>query len=308
MLLLLDIGNSHTHAALAGAHGLRRQMVLPTQQWFGPEAEARLARWVGTARLSGAALCSVVPQATLLTQRALSRQWRLRALELTHRTVAGLGLNYPKPETIGPDRLANALAARHCFGAPVVAVDFGTATTIDVVDRQGNFRGGIIAPGLAALADYLHEKTALLPRVKLRQPRRAIGRSTEEAILIGVVCGYRGLVRELLKAIRRELGGRRVPVVATGGCARLVAAGLPEIKAVVPELTLTGLRLAWLANRGEAGRGQRGRGAGEQGSGGAGERGSGGARGGGGDSLAEAAVKWGEAERARREGIRIRTE
>jgi type III pantothenate kinase len=249
MLLLLDIGNTHTHAALADAQGLRRQTILPTQQWFGPAAQARLTAWVGTTRLQGAALCSVVPQATPLAQRALSRRWRLAALELTHRTVTGIGINYPKPETIGPDRLANALAARHCFGAPVVAVDFGTATTLDVVDRQGDFIGGIIAPGLTALTDYLHEKTALLPRVKLRQVRRAIGRSTEEAILIGIVRGFRGLVRELLKEVKRELGCRRVPVVATGGWSRLVAAGLPEIKAVVPELTLTGLRLAWLANQ-----------------------------------------------------------
>jgi len=250
MILLLDIGNTHTRAALAGTQGLGRQTTLLTRQWFGPQAQARLTDWVGTARLQGAALCSVVPQATPLAQRALMRRWRLVALELTHRTVIGLGINYPKPETIGPDRLANALAARHCFGAPVVAADFGTATTVDVVNRQGDFIGGVIAPGLAALADYLHDKTALLPRVKLRQVRRAIGRSTREAILIGVVRGYRGLVRELLKEVKRELGCQRVPVVATGGCARLVAAGLPEIKAVVPELTLTGLRLAWLASQG----------------------------------------------------------
>jgi type III pantothenate kinase len=116
-----------------------------------------------------------------------------------------------------------------------------------VVNRAGNYAGGIIAPGLAVMTDYLHEKTALLPRIKIRDPRRVVGKSTEEAMLIGAVHGYRGLVRELIRELKRELNCRRLPVVATGGCARLIAAGLPEITAVIPELTLEGLRLAWQA-------------------------------------------------------------
>jgi type III pantothenate kinase len=131
----------------------------------------------------------------------------------------------------------------------VVAIDFGTATTFSVVDRKGRFIGGVIAPGLAAMADYLHDRTALLPKVGLQRVRRAIGKSTTEAIRIALVVGYRGLVRELLAGIRTELGGRRLPVVATGGCARLLAAGLPEITKVEPGLTLEGLRLAWAAAR-----------------------------------------------------------
>ena len=93
----------------------------------------------------------------------------MNALELTPKTLRGVGIDYPKPDTIGPDRLANAVAARHRFGAPVVVVDFGTAVTFDVVNRAGNYVGGIIAPGLAAMTDYLHEKTALLPRIKIRE-------------------------------------------------------------------------------------------------------------------------------------------
>ena len=100
-----------------------------------------------------------------------------------------------------------------------------------------------IAPGLAAMTDYLHEKTALLPRIQIRDPRSVIGRSTEEAMLIGAVHGYRGLVRELIGRIRSQLRARQLPVVATGGYARLIAKGLPEITAVEPLLTLEGLRL-----------------------------------------------------------------
>jgi type III pantothenate kinase len=172
----------------------------------------------------------------------------LHCLELNPKTVSGIGIDYPRPNTIGPDRLANALAARHRFGAPVVVVDFGTAVTFDVVDRRGNYVGGIIAPGLAAMTDYLHEKTALLPRIRIRDINGLIGKSTEQAMLVGALHGYRGLVRELVHLLRRELKSRRLPVVATGGYGKLIASKLPEITAVDPLLTLEGLRLAWLAN------------------------------------------------------------
>jgi len=117
--------------------------------------------------------------------------------------------------------------------------------TFDVVDRAGNYVGGIIAPGLAAMTDYLHERTALLPRIKIREVSAAIGKSTEEAMLVGAVHGYRGLIRGLLTELKQELKARRLPVVATGGYGRLIAAKLPEITTVDPLLTLEGLRLAW---------------------------------------------------------------
>ena len=154
-----------------------------------------------------------------------------------------MGIDYPRPDSIGPDRLANAVAARRRFGAPVVVVDFGTAVTFDVVNARGNYVGGIIAPGLAAMTDYLHEKTALLPRIKIREVETAIGKSTEQAMLIGAVHGYRGLVRELIGELKRELRAKKLPVVATGGYAKLIAAKMPEISAVEPDLTLEGLRL-----------------------------------------------------------------
>jgi type III pantothenate kinase len=127
-------------------------------------------------------------------------------------------------------------------------VDFGTAVTFDVVDARGNYAGGIIAPGLAAMTDYLHEKTALLPRIKIREVHSAVGKSTEHAMLVGAVHGYRGLIRGLVVELKRELRAKKLPVVATGGYAKLIAAKLPEISAVEPDLTLEGLRLVWEAN------------------------------------------------------------
>ena len=199
--------------------------------------------------MEGAALCSVVPRVSPLAVESINQLWNVQPLALTPRTLRGIGIEYPKPETIGPDRLANAVAARHHYGAPSVVVDFGTAVTFDVVNRAGNYVGGIIAPGLAAMTDYLHEKTALLPAIKIREIKTLIGKSSEEAMLIGAVHGYRGLIQALLKDLKRDLGVRHLPVIATGGYARLIAAKLPEITSVDPLITLEGLRLVWQAHR-----------------------------------------------------------
>ena len=247
-LLLLDIGNTHTHLGLADSKRVIHKGNIPTSGWFDGTAVGLARRFVGRRSVEGASLCSVVPKATPHARRAVQRLWGISLLELTPKTLRGVGIDYPKPDTIGPDRLANALAVKHHFGAPAVVVDFGTAVTFDVVDRHGNYAGGIIAPGLAAMTDYLHERTALLPKIKIREIRRAVGKSTEQAMLVGAVHGYRGLIRELVQELKKELRSEHLPVVATGGYGELIAARLPEINAVEPLLTLEGLRLVWHAN------------------------------------------------------------
>ena len=247
MILLFDIGNTHTHLGLADARSVVKQTDIPTFSWIAGGAAGRLKNFIGSATISGAAVCSVVPRATPLVKKFVQAAWKLETLELTAATIRGVGIDYPKPNSIGPDRLANSVAARKRFGAPVVVVDFGTAVTFDVVDARGCYIGGIIAPGLAVMTNYLHEKTALLPKIQIRDIKTVVGKSTEEAMLVGAVHGYRGLVRELIAELKRELGARKLPVVATGGYAKLIAAALPEISAVEPDLTLEGLRLVWQA-------------------------------------------------------------
>jgi type III pantothenate kinase len=248
VLLLLDIGNTHTHVALSSGRRLLRPVNLPTAAWQTNQMLALISRHTGPASITQIAACSVVPRATAAAIRAFKRAWKLAPFQLNHETVCGIGIKYPSPGSIGPDRLANAVAARSMYGAPVVVVDFGTAVTFDVVDRRGDYVGGVIAPGLAAMTSYLHEKTALLPEIEIREVSGAFGRSTEQAMLIGAVHGYRGLIRELIHRLRRDLKSRRLPVVATGGYAELMAKKLPEITAVDPLLTLRGLRLAWETN------------------------------------------------------------
>lgn len=243
MTLLLDIGNTHTHVGLAGRKRVHRHCDLPTTGWRTGANETALRRWLAGRAIVHGAFCSVVPAVVPRVRASLRRLCGAVPHELTAQSIQGVGIDYPRPRTIGADRLANALAARHHFGCPAVVVDFGTAVTFDVVNAVGNYIGGIIAPGLAAMTDYLHEKTALLPRIRIREPRSVVGRSTNEAMLIGAVHGYRGLIRELLGELRAELKTRRLPVVATGGYARLISRSMPEITAVEPLLTLEGLRL-----------------------------------------------------------------
>jgi type III pantothenate kinase len=248
MILLFDIGNTHTHVGLADNQRVVKQINIPTRAWFGGNNTTLVKKFAGVKQITGTVLCSVVPQATPLVRKMVRAVWKQEALELTPKTVRGVGIDYPKPGSIGPDRLANAVAAKSYFGAPVVVVDFGTAVTFDVVNRAGNYVGGIIAPGLAVMTDYLHEKTALLPKIQIRDVNAVVGKSTEQAMLIGAVHGYRGLVRELISKLKQELRAKNLPVVATGGYAKLIASKLPEISAIKPDLTLEGLRLTWIVD------------------------------------------------------------
>ena len=138
-----------------------------------------------------------------------------------------------------------ALAAIHAkAGEPGIVIDFGTAVTFDVLSKDHEYIGGVIAPGLRLMTDYLNERTALLPQVTLREPETAIGKSTEGAILAGAAIGYRGMVRGILDALRRELPqGESAVVVATGGDCEWIVQGIDGIQAVDPDLTLHGLRL-----------------------------------------------------------------
>lgn len=248
MILIFDIGNTHTHCGLAGKSGIIKHLDVPTQAWLKGEAAALVKKFVKKHPVSGVALCSVVPQANPCVRQFAQKTFKQQVLELSPDNLTIIGIDYPHPETIGPDRLANAIAVTHHYGAPAIVVDFGTAVTFDIIDHQRNYIGGVIAPGLSAMTDYLHEKTALLPRVKIRDTHTSIGKSTEEAMLIGAVHGYRGMVKQLLHELKAELGCRSLPVVATGGYAALIAKGVPEIDAVEPNLTLEGVRLAWMAN------------------------------------------------------------
>jgi type III pantothenate kinase len=183
-------------------------------------------------------ICSVVPVKCEILVDALTEGGPIHLL--SHQSPLGMAIDYPEPAKIGADRLANAVGVVDRHGAPAIVIDFGTAVTFDVISAQPAYAGGAIAPGLGAMSEYLGRRTALLPQIELEEPASAIGKSTEAAMQAGAVIGYRGLVREIVAALRAEMGGD-VRAVATGGDASLIARGVPEIDAVDPELTLHGL-------------------------------------------------------------------
>lgn len=235
--LLIDNSNSFTKFALSSRKKIGPSRKLPTAEIDDHSLRRTLRGW----RWRSTVLSSVVPQKGEVLAQFIAPAPVVR---VSAKVRLGVGVEYPNPKTIGADRLANAAAAFAAFGAPVVVVDFGTAVSFDIVSAAGNYVGGVIAPGLEAMTDYLHQRTALLPRIALIEPPSAIGKSTKHAMLAGAVYGYRGLVRQILKEIGKELGiPANLPVVATGGYAELIAAGLPEIKTVRENLTLDGLRI-----------------------------------------------------------------
>ena len=242
MILLVDIGNTNVHLGLADGRRVVRCWEFPTR-----DVPRRLK--LGRGRISGAIIGSVVPAAVAPMRRAIRRQFGVEPLLVSHKLDLGIGIRFPRPEQIGADRLCNAVGVVHRYGAPAIVVAFGTALAFDVVNARGEFVGGVIAPGLSAMTEYLYQKTALLPKIRLSEPRRAIGRSTVQAMEAGAVIGYRGLVREILTAIWRELDGKRPVVVGTGAYAKLIAAKLPDIERVDPRLTIEGLRIIYQRNQ-----------------------------------------------------------
>ncbi len=186
-------------------------------------------------------VASVVPSADAKWKRAIRRAGQPDPLFVTHALELGVAVDYPKPERIGADRLANAAAAARLLGAPSVVCDFGTALTFDVLDARRGYVGGIICPGLPLMFDYLAEKTALLPHVAPARTRAVVGRNTKQAMQIGARLGYRGMVREILAALEKELATPGLSVCCTGGYAGWIFQGWDVPATIDPQLTLKGL-------------------------------------------------------------------
>jgi type III pantothenate kinase len=235
--LLIDVSNSFTKLAFASTSKLGTTHRLPTPEL----SAASLGKIIGNRQVSRIVVCSVVPKKDVAIQKAAGK---IPITFVDARSTLGVGVDYPQPRTIGADRLANAAAVAELYGCPAIVVDFGTAVTFDVVSAERCYIGGVIAPGLEAMTGYLYKRTALLPKLTLAEPRRAVGKSTRAAMMSGAVFGYRGLVKEILAKISSEAFGKARPrIIATGGYARLIAEKLPEIDAVHPDLTLEGLRI-----------------------------------------------------------------
>jgi len=248
MLLAVDVGNTQTHfGAYEGERLLEHWRFATVRSSTADELGAALRtllelRGYSFEQLDGSIVSSTVP--------ALEPEWTAMAARyLGHEMLAvgpgirtGMAIRYDNPREIGADRLVNAVALRERFDGLAVCVDFGTATTFDVVSREAEYLGGSLMTGIEISLEALSERGARLPKIDLAPPRSVIGKNTIDAIRSGVVYGYAGAIDAILRRIYDELG-ERADVVATGGLASLVVPYSEEIEEIDQELTLTGLRL-----------------------------------------------------------------
>ncbi len=248
MLLVIDCGNTNIVFAVHDGAGWRGTWRLATSAQrtsdeYGVWLEALLTRaGITAAQVNRAVIGTVVP-AALYHLRRLCREWfDVEPLVARAALDWGFEIKTDNPEEVGADRLLNALAAHGEFGGPLVVVDFGTATTFDLVDKTGAYLGGAIAPGINLSIEALHQAAARLPRIGIGRPRSVIGRSTIPAMRSGIYWGYIGLIEGLLARIEGEYG-QPLKAIATGGLAPLFSEGTDKFTAIAPDLTLDGLRL-----------------------------------------------------------------
>jgi type III pantothenate kinase len=253
VLLTIDVGNSNTVLGVFEGAELRAHWRLTTRREQTADEYGILVRnlfagsGLDAARIEAIALASVVPPLTPVLVELAQHYLGREPLVIGPGVKTGMPILYEPPGDVGADRIVNGVAAFASYGGPVIIVDFGTATTFDVVTRRGEYAGGVICPGIGISADALFQRAARLPRVDVRHPGRVVGRSTVGSMQSGLYFGYAAMCEGLIGRIRGELG-EPARVVATGGLAATLAGEIPSIEKVDPVLTLVGLRLIYERN------------------------------------------------------------
>jgi type III pantothenate kinase len=254
LLLLIDVGNTNTVVGVHRGDELVDSFRLSTDSdrtadEYGALILPLLARvGVESKDADAVVIASVVPPLNPTLDHLARRYFGRAPLFIEPGVRTGMPIRYDNPSEVGADRIVNAVAARELYGAPVVVVDFGTATTFDVVNAAGEYAGGIIAPGILISAEALFAQASRLYRVDVRTPSLLVGRNTAAAMQSGIYYGSIGLVDGILARLIAEIPGIK-NVVATGGQAELIAAGSAYIREVNPLLTLLGLKMIYDRNR-----------------------------------------------------------
>lgn len=244
--LCIDVGNSNTHYGLASGQSVVSTGHFTTK--FLKEASLKdflelLAPL--SERANRISFCSVVPSINENLETHLAG-FKLPIFHLTHKSCIGLTLAYPNPSEIGEDRIANAIAAQEYFNTPSIIIDMGTTVTFDIISSKG-YEGGVIAPGLDLMIDYLHERTALLPKISsddLVSVYGSFGKSTKDAMKLGVVVGFSGMIQSILNKVTDDLlerGESNLTVLSTGGSFANLTKDWAQKSHFVGDLTLIGL-------------------------------------------------------------------
>jgi type III pantothenate kinase len=254
MLLAFDVGNTTIAIGLFRGRKLVKSWKIRTDSdKTSDEYGAILLNLMQVAglapgKVTGAIVSSVVPPLTPVVEELCRTYFATEASIVGPGLKTGMPILYENPAEVGADRITAAVAAFEKYGGPVIVLDFGTATTFDAISAKGEYLGGAIAPGVRISAEALYLKTAKLPRIEIRKPKKAIGRTTVASMQSGLYFGYIGLVSRTIAEIRKELGPN-ARVISTGGFGGQVAAEIPEIEAHEPDLVLEGLRIIYERNR-----------------------------------------------------------
>ena len=254
MLLAIDVGNTNIAFGVFEGESLRATWNVATDLNKTADEYAVLIlnllprEGLTLSNIDQMIIASVVPPLEPIFEEFSQRYLGIPPLVVGPGVKTGVRICTDNPREVGADRVANAAAAHHIYGGILIVIDFGTATTLDAVSKEGDYLGGAIAPGIGIAAEALFERASKLPRIELIPPEHAIGKNSVASMQSGIIFGYVGLIESLVTRIRRELGGK-VRVVATGGLAEAITKETKVIEAVDMHLTLIGLRLIHEMNR-----------------------------------------------------------